>query len=153
MKYLLNHLEFELLLGRGELAETQKPYEGFTIVYFTATWCGACKHLDMDALEEATTGIQWLVLELQAHIRRLDIPQPDVDKLIHLTGCDLHWWTALDRMPTVLDCDPLIHTLRKDMQGRLHTDFHTKMNGSISHREHMRQIRKRRQSSALSSLF
>ena len=90
----------------------------------------------------ATTGIQWLILELQAHIRRLDIPQPDVDNLIHLTGCDLHWWTQLDRMPTVLDCDPLIHTLRKDMQGRLRTDFRTNMNAKIAHREHMRQIGK-----------
>jgi thioredoxin-like negative regulator of GroEL len=64
MKYLPSHLDFELLLGRGDLAETQTPYEGFTIVYFTATWCGACKHLDTDALEEATTGIQWLKCDI-----------------------------------------------------------------------------------------
>jgi thioredoxin-like negative regulator of GroEL len=62
MKYLMNHEDFEQLLGRGE--EGQKPFEGTTVVYFTATWCSACRNLDMDALVEATQGINWLKCDI-----------------------------------------------------------------------------------------
>ena len=58
MKYLMTQEEFETLLGRGEYPDAKVP--PVTIVYFTATWCGACRALDMPALEAAWPNVNWL---------------------------------------------------------------------------------------------
>ena len=50
--------EFETLLGRGEYPNETVP--SFTVIYFTATWCGACRALDMPALEAAHPNVNWL---------------------------------------------------------------------------------------------
>jgi len=51
--------EFEQLIGRQPLpeGETLPP---FTVIYFTATWCGACRRLNMPELEEAFPEVNWL---------------------------------------------------------------------------------------------
>ena len=59
MKYLMSQEEFEKLIGRQPLpeGETLPP---FTVIYFTATWCGACRRLNMPELEEAFPEVNWL---------------------------------------------------------------------------------------------
>ena len=51
--------EFEQLIGVQPVPEgtTVPP---FTVIYFTATWCGACRRLDMPALEAAFPEVSWL---------------------------------------------------------------------------------------------
>lgn len=59
MRYLMTQEEFEQLIGRQPVPEgTVLPH--FTVVYFTATWCGACRALDMDAIVQATPQVNWL---------------------------------------------------------------------------------------------
>ena len=51
--------EFEQLIGVQPVPEgtTVPP---FSVIYFTATWCGACRRLDMPALEAALPEVNWL---------------------------------------------------------------------------------------------
>ena len=59
MKYLMTQEEFEQLTGVQPVPEgtTVPP---FSVIYFTATWCGACRRLDMPALEAALPEVNWL---------------------------------------------------------------------------------------------
>jgi thioredoxin 1 len=51
--------EFEQLIGRQDTPQgVELPR--FTVIYFTATWCGACRRLDVPALEAAMPGVNWL---------------------------------------------------------------------------------------------
>ena len=55
----MNQEEFEKLIGKQPvLAGEVLP--AFTVIYFTANWCGACKRLDMNILESMNDGIHWL---------------------------------------------------------------------------------------------
>ncbi len=59
MRYLISHNELEQLLGR------QEPDPGvvlphFTVIYFTANWCGACRRLDLPAIEASLPEANWL---------------------------------------------------------------------------------------------
>ena len=58
MKYLMEQAEFETLIGRGEYPNAEVPL--FTVVYFTATWCGACRSIDLNGLEKTFPAINWL---------------------------------------------------------------------------------------------
>ena len=59
MRYLMNQEEFEQLLGRQPVPEgTVVPY--FSVIYFTASWCGACRKLNIPALEAALPEVNWL---------------------------------------------------------------------------------------------
>ena len=51
--------EFEQLIGVQPVPEgtTVPP---FSVIYFTATWCGACRRLNMPALEAALPEVNWL---------------------------------------------------------------------------------------------
>ena len=51
MKPLATQDEFEMLIGKQE--ETY-DLPDLTVVYFTASWCGACKRLDFPALLSST---------------------------------------------------------------------------------------------------
>jgi thioredoxin 1 len=59
MKYLMTQEEFEQLTGVQPVPEgtTVPP---FSVIYFTAVWCGACRRLDMPALEAALPEVNWL---------------------------------------------------------------------------------------------
>ena len=47
--------QFESLLKRNWV----EPGAAFVVVYFTAPWCGACKKLDLDALQAARSDVIW----------------------------------------------------------------------------------------------
>jgi len=61
MKYLMNQSEFEVLLGRGDVVEETPK---FSVVYFTATWCGACRSLNVPMIESNTPGVNWLKCDI-----------------------------------------------------------------------------------------
>ena len=50
--------EFEILIGKGQ--EDVPVPTGVTVIYFTATWCGACRSVKPDALEAAMPSVTWL---------------------------------------------------------------------------------------------
>ena len=59
MKLLISQIEFEELIG------LQTPAPGtvipnFTVIYFTAAWCGACRSIKPDVLESTLPGVNWL---------------------------------------------------------------------------------------------
>jgi thioredoxin-like negative regulator of GroEL len=63
MKLLISQIEFEQLIG------LQEPEPGtvlplFTVIYFTAGWCGACRALDLPAIEAAVPGVNWLKCDI-----------------------------------------------------------------------------------------
>lgn len=64
MRELAYQTEFEQLLGMGEPG---KNLSRITIVYFTASWCGACRFLDLDTLEATSPEIQWLKCDIDAN--------------------------------------------------------------------------------------
>jgi len=59
MKYLMTQEEFEQLIGVQPVPDGT-PVPAFTVIYFTATWCGACRRLNMPALEEVLPEVNWL---------------------------------------------------------------------------------------------
>jgi thioredoxin-like negative regulator of GroEL len=59
MKLLVSQIEFEQLIGLQE-AEVGVTIPDFTVIYFTAVWCSACRRLDLNAIEAATPGANWL---------------------------------------------------------------------------------------------
>ena len=58
MRSLTSHEEFEGLLGRGEYVPEKLPE--LSIVYFTASWCNACRSLDLPLIESENDNINWL---------------------------------------------------------------------------------------------
>jgi thioredoxin-like negative regulator of GroEL len=59
MKLLISQIEFEQLIGLQEV-EVGVTIPEFTAIYFTASWCSACRRLDLAAIEAATPGVNWL---------------------------------------------------------------------------------------------
>ena len=92
--------------------------------------------------EEARTGIDWLLLQLDTNTTCLDIKAKALKTLYSTTACGPDWWKALDRIPIVSECDALIAVLRHLMQGRQRTDLRKDMNEKVAYREHMRQLGK-----------
>jgi thioredoxin 1 len=66
MKLLISQVEFEELIG------LQTPAPGtvlpnFTVIYFTASWCGACRSIKPDVIEQALPGVNWLKCDVDAN--------------------------------------------------------------------------------------
>jgi thiol-disulfide isomerase/thioredoxin len=57
MTDLPSHSYFEQLLGRGE--PTEEPLPSFVVIYFTATWCGKCKTLDLPVIISSVPDAVW----------------------------------------------------------------------------------------------
>lgn len=55
----LTHDELEQLLGRQEVPAGSVPAPSLAVIYFTAKWCGACKKLDLTAVEAALPEATW----------------------------------------------------------------------------------------------
>lgn len=66
MKLLISHEEFEQMLGKQPAPEGV-TFPRFTVVYFTANWCGACRRLDWAAIEAATPDVNWLKCDVDAN--------------------------------------------------------------------------------------
>lgn len=64
MRLLISQIEFEQLIG---LQEPETTLPNFTIVYFTAAWCSACRRLDLDAIEAATSTANWLKCDVDVN--------------------------------------------------------------------------------------
>lgn len=62
MRYLISQDEFEALLGRGEYE--MKTVPSFSVVYFSANWCGPCRSLDTERLQANTPGVNWLKCDI-----------------------------------------------------------------------------------------
>ena len=86
------------------------------------------------SMEEAWTGIDWL----DTNTSCLDIKAKALTTLYTKTECGPKWWKALDRLPTVSECDSLIAVLRHLIQGRQRTDLGKDRNEKVAYREHMR---------------
>ena len=59
MKLLISQIEFEELIGLQE-PEKGTVIPSLTVIYFTASWCSACRRLDLGVIEAATPGVNWL---------------------------------------------------------------------------------------------
>lgn len=61
MTLLQSQEEFETLLGR---VPTDKPIPSLVVIYFTAKWCGACKRLDLDQIQNTVPNATWLKCDI-----------------------------------------------------------------------------------------
>lgn len=61
MMLLRTQEEFEVLLGR---VATDKPVPSFVVIYFTASWCKACKKLDLDSIQAIVPTATWLKCDI-----------------------------------------------------------------------------------------
>ena len=56
MTLLQTQEAFEVLLGK---VPSETPVPNFVVVYFTATWCKACKKLDLDEIQKVVPKATW----------------------------------------------------------------------------------------------
>lgn len=66
MKLLISQVEFEQLIGLQE-PDAGTVIPNFTVIYFTAGWCSACRRLDLTAIENATPGVNWLKCDVDSN--------------------------------------------------------------------------------------
>jgi thioredoxin 1 len=63
MKLLFSQIEFEKLIGLQE-PEQGEVIPEFSVIYFTASWCGPCRRLDSKSVEEAFPGVNFLKCDI-----------------------------------------------------------------------------------------
>lgn len=63
MKLLISQIEYEQLVGLQD-PDPLTVLPTFSVIYFTASWCSACRRLDLDAIEAATPGANWLKCDI-----------------------------------------------------------------------------------------
>jgi thioredoxin-like negative regulator of GroEL len=67
MEYLKSQEDLEILLG-FQPQDGLVPQPKTTCIYFTAEWCGACKALDLEAIQAAgaqtNKSVQWLKCDI-----------------------------------------------------------------------------------------
>ncbi len=61
MTLLQSQEELEVLLGK---IPTDKPIPDFVVIYFTASWCKACKRLDMEQVVNTVPRATWLKCDI-----------------------------------------------------------------------------------------
>ena len=61
MTPLLRQETFEQLIGR---VPSDEPVPSFVVVYFTATWCGACKRLDLQKIMQTAPTAVWFKCDI-----------------------------------------------------------------------------------------
>ena len=66
MKLLISQIDFEKLIGLQE-PEAGEVIPECSVVYFTASWCGACRRLDLDAIEAAVPTANWLKCDVDSN--------------------------------------------------------------------------------------
>lgn len=66
MKLLISQIEFEQLIGLQD-PDPGTVLPSFTVIYFTAAWCGPCRALDTSALEAAVPGANWLKCDVDVN--------------------------------------------------------------------------------------
>jgi len=64
MKLLETQEEFEQLIGKLPADPATLATPRFTVVYFTAKWCSACKALNIPILEDRFPRINWLKCDI-----------------------------------------------------------------------------------------
>lgn len=58
---LLRQETFEQLIGR---LPSEQPLPSLVVVYFTASWCGACKRLDLQRLMDFASKATWFKCDI-----------------------------------------------------------------------------------------
>lgn len=53
--------QFEILLGK---VPTDKPIPPLVIIYFTATWCKACKRLNLEEVQSSLPKAVWMKCDI-----------------------------------------------------------------------------------------
>jgi thioredoxin-like negative regulator of GroEL len=46
-------------MKKEEFIELQKKNTSILLFFFTASWCGACKRLDLDAIQDSQKDVRW----------------------------------------------------------------------------------------------
>ena len=64
MTLLQTQEEFEVLLGR---VSSEKPLPSLAVIYFTATWCKACKRLDLDLIQQVLPSATWFKCDIDVN--------------------------------------------------------------------------------------
>lgn len=64
MTPLLNQEAFEVLLGK---VPTENPIPSLSVVYFTATWCKACKRLDLAEIQNVLPSATWFKCDIDVN--------------------------------------------------------------------------------------
>lgn len=71
MRALESQAILELMLGKREPEEDEKvvvdDLPTLAVIYFTASWCGACKKLDLDAIEASLPAAIFLKCDVDAN--------------------------------------------------------------------------------------
>jgi thioredoxin-like negative regulator of GroEL len=61
MMPLQDQQQFEVLLGK---LPSEKPVPSLVVIYFTATWCKACKRLDLDEIQGTLSKAVWMKCDI-----------------------------------------------------------------------------------------
>lgn len=64
MTLLQSQEEFEVLLGR---VATDKPIPPLSVIYFTATWCKACKKLNLEEIQSILPKATWFKCDIDVN--------------------------------------------------------------------------------------
>lgn len=64
MTLLQSQEGFEMLLGR---VPTENPIPSFSIIYFTASWCKACKKLDLPLIQSIVPKAVWYKCDIDVN--------------------------------------------------------------------------------------
>ncbi len=61
MTPLQDQEQFEVLLGK---VPTEKPVPTLVVIYFTASWCKACKRLNLDEIQQVLPKATWMKCDI-----------------------------------------------------------------------------------------